>query len=639
MFFLNGNFLQALGYALVHSLWQVAILWIIYCAINYVVQFKASIKFWLAVCFQLIGFCWFFATVYFYFKEFSQNLSYNNFAPNAVLNSWFPENNYSYTNYALHILNKAESLIPYLSLAYLFILPCIGFKWINMYYKTQQLRTTGIGKINVDARLFVRTTAWQLGIKKEVQIFISNRITTPLTIGFLKPLILMPIACINNLSTTQLEAILLHELAHISRKDYLINLILSVLEPVLFFNPFVQKFSTQIANERENACDDLVIQFKYQPSVYAEALLQIAYLQNTPAIAMAASKSKPELLQRVRRMVNKNYQSTNYRNQILLLLLISVLFFSTTYLFPFNQLTNKKSSASITNRTTFVAEPMAAKINNPFFNPLFFFRENLRKEIQFNIASATKISNKNLTKNKQLVTTQTISIVATVPSLQSLTNSSLEKISTVNVSHDANPLIVVDSFNTTNEIAAIDNLEKMSKELKKVGENFEKRLFKIEQSVNKKFWLSTIVNGFQQFKKVEENSMQQNVTNHPKKIILETVTKQLVKAKLLTDSVQQLKLKQTELLLAQQKSLEINRQYWNNIDTKNRSPYTYAIQNINIETPIIETSTIEDEEVTYIKIKGKNKKTDSLKTNTVKRYVVEVAKVGEKNKTIVIEVY
>jgi bla regulator protein BlaR1 len=633
MFFLNGNFLQALGYALVHSLWQMAILWIIYCAINYVVQYKASIKFWLAVCFQLIGFCWFFATAYFYFKEFSQNLSYNNFAPNSVLNSWFPENNYSYTNYALHILNKAESLIPYLSLAYLFILPFIGFKWINMYYKTQQLRTTGIGKINVDARLFIRTTAWQLGIKKEVQIFISNRITTPLTIGFLKPLILVPIACINNLSITQLEAILLHELAHISRKDYLINLILSVLEPLLFFNPFIQKFSKQIANERENACDDLVIQFKYQPSVYAEALLQIAYLQNTPTIAMAASKSKPELLQRVRRMVNKNYSSTNYRNQLLLLLLLSILFISTTFLFPFNQLSNKKKLASVATNNNYVAEPMAAKVNNPLFNPLFFFQKNLQKEIQLNIETATKELNASTKENRQKTTTITIPVATST--LKSLAISSSENLST----KEPTSLFIIDTFHTSNEIAVIENKEKIGNELKKIGTSFEKKIQLFEQSITSKKWLSSITNGLQQFKKNEENYKDEYLVKNSKRIISKTVAKQLIKAKLIVDSLQKAALNQQQFLIAQQKVLEINRNYWSNIYSNETLPFSYAIQNTTAETPIVETSLIEDEKITIIKIKAKNKPTDSLGNNVVKRYMVEVANPGEKNKTIIIEVY
>jgi hypothetical protein len=68
-------------------------------------------------------------------------------------------------------------------------------------------------------------------------------------------------------------------------------------------------------------------------------------------------------------------------------------------------------------------------------------------------------------------------------------------------------------------------------------------------------------------------------------------------------------------------------------------PFSYAIQNTTAETPIVETSLFEDEKITIIKIKAKNKPTDSLGNNVVKRYMVEVANPGEKNKTIIIEVY
>jgi len=112
----------------------------------------------------------------------------------------------------------------------------------------------------VEWRLFVQQLAQQLGIKKTVRIYLSGSITSPLTLGFWKPVILVPLASINHLTTKQVEAVLLHELAHIKRYDYLYNIILSVIEAVLFFNPFTQLISKQLKRERENCCDDWVLQ-------------------------------------------------------------------------------------------------------------------------------------------------------------------------------------------------------------------------------------------------------------------------------------------------------------------------------------------------------------------------------------------
>jgi bla regulator protein BlaR1 len=121
-------------------------------------------------------------------------------------------------------------------------------------------------KMPAEWRLFVNRIAGQLNIKKKIQVFLSDTVTTPLTIGFLKPVILIPVASINHLTTDQLEAVLLHELAHIKRYDYLVNIILSVVEISLFFNPFTQLLSKNIRKERENSCDDWVLQFQYDAS-------------------------------------------------------------------------------------------------------------------------------------------------------------------------------------------------------------------------------------------------------------------------------------------------------------------------------------------------------------------------------------
>ena len=105
--------------------------------------------------------------------------------------------------------------------------------------------------ISTKWKTFVAETSNRLNIKKDVAIKISKSITTPLTIGFIKPIILIPIASINNLTAAQLEAVLLHELAHIKRQDYLINLLLMMIDVLMFFNPFSKCISNQINIERE----------------------------------------------------------------------------------------------------------------------------------------------------------------------------------------------------------------------------------------------------------------------------------------------------------------------------------------------------------------------------------------------------
>ncbi len=88
-------------------------------------------------------------------------------------------------------------------------------------------------------------------------------------------------AVINQLSTRQMEAVLLHELAHIRRHDYLLNLIINIIRTILYFNPFARAFVGIIESEREKNCDELVLQFQYGGYDYASALLSLEKLSHT----------------------------------------------------------------------------------------------------------------------------------------------------------------------------------------------------------------------------------------------------------------------------------------------------------------------------------------------------------------------
>jgi hypothetical protein len=166
--------------------------------------------------------------------------------------------------------------------------------------------------------------AAQMGLKKDVRIWLSNLVDTPLTIGFWKPVILLPVAVVNQLSLQQAEAVILHELNHIRRNDYFINLLIACMDILLFFNPFVRILTHIIKNERENSCDDMVLQFRYDAGQYANALLLLEKNRTlTSAVTInATGRSKKLLLKRVERILNKT-SSRNTLNQKLVAYILS----------------------------------------------------------------------------------------------------------------------------------------------------------------------------------------------------------------------------------------------------------------------------------------------------------------------------
>ncbi len=156
------------------------------------------------------------------------------------------------------------------------------------------------------------------GLKQSVELVESAMVRTPMVLGHLKPMILFPMGVINRLSPEEVEAILAHELAHILRKDYIFNILQSVIEALFFFHPAVWWLSSQVRNERESACDDIAINLIQNKMNYARALVAIqemAYFPMTPALAFAGQR-KSQLMIRMQRILNQPNNKTNVMEKL-----------------------------------------------------------------------------------------------------------------------------------------------------------------------------------------------------------------------------------------------------------------------------------------------------------------------------------
>lgn len=287
----QSGFLQALGWAVMNSLWQMALLWIVYQVLTAVLRLqKPAQKATLASSLLFAGFTWFVFTFLVVLEKNPQASPYitlvNIASNNETLNQWF------------------RTTLPWASLVYLVLLTLPVIHFIRNYRYVQYIRHHGISKTPVQWRMFVQKTGGILGIRKPVQIWLSEFVNSPVTIGYLKPVILLPVAAINQLTPQQIEAVLLHELSHIRRLDYLTNLLIRMVQTVLYFNPFVKAFVRIIEFEREKSCDEMVVQFQYEPYGYASALLELEKAAHPTCsknlvVAAAAGGKKNQLLSRV----------------------------------------------------------------------------------------------------------------------------------------------------------------------------------------------------------------------------------------------------------------------------------------------------------------------------------------------------
>src|SRR5215471_14705787 len=144
--------------------------------------------------------------------------------------------------------------------------------------------------------------AQRLKVSRTVRLCESALVEVPTVVGWLRPVILLPAQALTGLNAEQLEALLAHELAHIRRFDYLVNLLQTTIETLFFYHPVVWWVSAQVRQEREHCCDDLAVAACGNVLTYARALTALEDLRGSgPQLAVAASGGS--LLTRIQRLL------------------------------------------------------------------------------------------------------------------------------------------------------------------------------------------------------------------------------------------------------------------------------------------------------------------------------------------------
>ncbi len=173
------------------------------------------------------------------------------------------------------------------------------------WFTVHRLRTRGVSPVPEAVQAALTATAQRLGITQTVRILQSAALQVPIVTGYLKPVILLPVSIVTGMPASQLDAILAHELAHIRRHDYLVNLVQTLVETVFFYHPGVWWLSHQIRCERENCCDDIAVSLLGSRLDYSRALLALEELRAT-STPLAIGASGGSLVSRVRRLFGRD---------------------------------------------------------------------------------------------------------------------------------------------------------------------------------------------------------------------------------------------------------------------------------------------------------------------------------------------
>lgn len=205
--------------------------------------------------------------------------------------------------------------LPLISASWLSIVALLAVKLLVELNNVNRLAKQGTTAVNSTLQTRFNQLVEQINVTRSVTLLLSTKADVPMAIGWIKPVVLIPFSMVSGLTPQQLDMLLLHELAHIRRHDYLVNFLQTLVEILLFFHPLVGWVSKQMRNEREYCSDDIAVKHSGDPIAYAHTLADTASLcqkhrnHSIPTMAMAASGG--DLKQRVTRLMKSQQHCGN----------------------------------------------------------------------------------------------------------------------------------------------------------------------------------------------------------------------------------------------------------------------------------------------------------------------------------------
>jgi len=358
--FIPEHYLYALGWMIIHALWQIAgigiLLWL---ALRFFNQRSATFKYRLGISALVM-------ITLLSLGTFSRQLRSPQIAgmPSLTEN----ELNYLMANPGLFgtesklieptpdwviISKRIDKWIP--TLVNIWFIGALLF-FVRMASGLADLRQLHHKKHSaVDPKWveFIKLQQEKIKISRPVQLLSSIHIDMPMTYGILKPVILVPSALLLHLNPAQLEAIITHELAHIKRHDYLINILQSVLEVIFFFHPVFWWINKEIKEQRENACDEMAVQMDISPKDLAHGLANVLNQaqQHVPDMAMAAAKRNTPTLDRIKRIMGVKTSPSQPTTLTTLTMIITLLLGATLIVGAYDQKSLKDSEDQLTTES------------------------------------------------------------------------------------------------------------------------------------------------------------------------------------------------------------------------------------------------------------------------------------------------
>jgi bla regulator protein BlaR1 len=317
------NISQVLGITIIHSLWQGLIIYFILRVIFTAAPSLSAVKKYNLAIAAIVS-----ISICFIYTLFTEAYTYNwvnlrpLYAAPLVPYLSLPIGNQNFASHEPALYHTIAGYMPYISILYIAGLMVNLVKLSSGWNKVKQIKQSVLPAEQMQQ--YINSIAKRLDINKFIQVKFSEMIDVPCVTGFIKPIIFLPVSIATSLTACEIESILLHELSHIKRKDYLINIMQQFITVILFFNPFAQLINRVINRERENGCDDMVIERTENPLIYAHALLKLEETrQQSYELTLSATGKRYHLLNRIERIMKTEKNIGSMRHLLVVILLFA----------------------------------------------------------------------------------------------------------------------------------------------------------------------------------------------------------------------------------------------------------------------------------------------------------------------------
>ncbi|MCD4683532.1 MAG: M48 family metalloprotease [Bacteroidales bacterium] len=312
----NQDIFYALGWTLIHSIWQIAIIGLLLKLSLFLFKSKSpELRYWVSISAIILVVIISVKTFTNYFPDNSIN---GNSAVSSELISLSGSSNEAFSNnydaYEVRENLFFQNLTLWIGQNIIYIVGIwmlgiilFSIRLAGSFLFVQRIKNRTNFPMEKKWNEYLISIKQKLNIFRRVQLMESVITNIPMVIGHFKPVILLPLGLISSLPCEQVEAIITHELAHIKRKDFLLNIFKSMLEVVFFYHPVFWWISSMADDERENCCDDLTLSVCNETDSLQKALLNLQNLNNnTNKLAAALYQNNYQLLKRIKRMKTKN---------------------------------------------------------------------------------------------------------------------------------------------------------------------------------------------------------------------------------------------------------------------------------------------------------------------------------------------